>query len=48
MWPFCRPRQKKKVTSEQKAAAAAGFGEAKVDDAIPVNTGTPLKSRRDE
>jgi len=43
-----RPRKVKKVTNEQKAAAAAGFGEAKVEDTIPINTGTPLKSRRDE
>eukprot|EP00614_Pseudopedinella_elastica_P022522 CAMPEP_0172634368 /NCGR_PEP_ID=MMETSP1068-20121228/194224_1 /TAXON_ID=35684 /ORGANISM="Pseudopedinella elastica, Strain CCMP716" /LENGTH=147 /DNA_ID=CAMNT_0013446311 /DNA_START=48 /DNA_END=491 /DNA_ORIENTATION=- len=43
-----KPRKQKKATTESMAAAAAGFGEASKDDAIPLNTGTPLKSRRDE
>jgi len=38
----------KKATAEAKAAAAAGFGDAKVEETIPINTGTPLKARRDE
>ena len=43
-----RPRKVKKATAEAKAAAAAGFGDAKVEETIPINTGTPLKARRDE
>ncbi len=38
----------KKATKEQKAAAAAGFGEVKPEDKVPVNTGTPLKMRRED
>ncbi len=43
---FSRPRKQKKQSKEQAAAAAAGFGAAKAEDTIPVNTGTPLKGRR--
>jgi hypothetical protein len=46
--PLRRPRKKKRATSEQTAAAAAGFGDAKVEESEIVNTGTPLKGRRDE
>jgi hypothetical protein len=38
----------KKATKEQKKVSAAGFGETAPEENIPVNTGTPLKGRRDE